>query len=62
MNIKIFFTDDVYKTKTFEEMVNEWFLDHPDIKVKFTTQSECEENITLSIFYIEDVMKGGAEE
>ena len=50
-----------------QDTINPWFLEHPDIKVKFVTQSEAmndsgDTNITISIFYIEDVMKGGQED
>jgi len=49
-----------------QEEINMWFGRHPDIKIKFIQQSEAitteDFHVTISIFYIEDIMKGGQED
>jgi len=63
MKIQIFFSGAADNSnQSLEEIINDWFSDHPDIKIKFIVQSECEKDLTISIFYIEDVMKGGQED
>ena len=50
-----------------QEEINKWLEDHSNIKIKFITQSQSEGDqhgisITVSIFYIEDITKGGQED
>ena len=63
MKVQIFFASDADELqRTFEELINGWLSNHPNIKIKFIAQSECEKELTISIFYIEDVMKSGVKE